>query len=120
MAGIGLNHKVHVANGLRSETRALYEGVLGASMKSPAPNIEIFTFADGANIGVFYVDAKEALSMTDALRGLWLEIEVDDPVATSNALAALGMRPFEYADKEHEYFQALGGQPFRVARTRPR
>jgi hypothetical protein len=49
MAAIGLNHKVNVAKGLRAQTRAVYEGVLGASVTSPAPGIHIFSFADGAN-----------------------------------------------------------------------
>ncbi len=120
MAAIGLNHKVHVAKGLRSETRALYEGALGASRKSPSPEIEVFTFGDGANLGVFYVEPGEALTPLEMKRALWLEIEVDDPAAVSRALGALGIRPFEYTDKEHEYFQAPGGQAFRLARKRAR
>jgi hypothetical protein len=120
MAAIGLNHKVHVATGLRAETRSLYGSTLGATMTSPAPPIDVFTFADGANIGVFYVEPSEALSPVEMRRALWLEIEVDDPAATSKALAKLGIHPFEYVDKEHEYFQAPGGQTFRLARTRQR
>ena len=120
MAGIGLNHKVSLAKGLESATRALYEGVLGARVKSPAPHLEIFTFGDGANIGVFYVEPREALAPQELMRALWREIEVDDPAATSKALGALGIHPFEYVDKTHEYFQAPGGQAFRLAPTRTR
>lgn len=118
MAGIGLNHKVSVAKGLRSETRAFYEGALGTSLKSPTPLLDVFTFDDGANIGVFYVEAEEALSPAEAKRALWLEIEVDDPAVTSKAFAKLGIHPFDYVDKEHEYFQAPGGQALRLAPKR--
>jgi hypothetical protein len=118
MAGIGLNHKANVLKSLRNETRALYEGVFGATVKSPRPDLEVFTFADGSGIGVFYVDSAETLTQTQMMYALWLEFEVDDPAATSKALVALGMRPFDYPDTEHEYFQAPGGQVFRLSPVR--
>jgi hypothetical protein len=52
MAQIGLNHRLSVARTLKKETRALYEGVFGATVKSPRPDTEIFTFANGSGIGV--------------------------------------------------------------------
>jgi hypothetical protein len=42
MAQIGLNYRLTVANTLRQQTRTLYEGVLGANVKSLRPDIEIF------------------------------------------------------------------------------
>ena len=115
MPKIGLNHRLSVANTLKQQTRALYEGVLGASVMSPRPEVEIFTFADGSGIGVFYVEPSEALTPEQHLKAIWLEFEVDDEKSTAAKLQALGMQPIEYWDKAHKYFQAPGGQVFRLA-----
>jgi hypothetical protein len=116
MSQIGLNHRLTVANILKKETRAVYEGVLGATVRSPMPDLEIFTFANGSGIGVFFVDPLEALTPAQHLKAIWLEFEVDDEPATVAGLEKLGMHPFEYFDKEHKYFQAPGGQVFRLAK----
>jgi hypothetical protein len=118
MAKIGLNHRLSVAKDLKAETRAVYEGVLGATVTSPRPDVEVFTFSDGSGIGVFYVEPTVALTPAEHMNAIWLEFEVDNEVAAAAALGKLGLRPFEYFDKEHKYFQAPGGQAFRLARSR--
>lgn len=115
MSQIGLNHRLTVANTLQKETRALYEGVLGGTVTSPRPGVEIFTFSDGSGIGVFYVDPCEALTPEQHRKAIWLEFEVDDEPVVAGKLVHLGMKPFEYFDKAHKYFQAPGGQVFRLA-----
>lgn len=115
MSQIGPNHHLSVANTLKQQTRALYQGVLGATVKSPRPDTEIFSFADGSGIGVSYVDPGQALTPEQHLKAIWLEFEVEDEKATVAKLEALEMRPFEYFDKAHKYFQAPGGQVFRLA-----
>jgi hypothetical protein len=115
MSQIGLNHHLSVANALKQQTRALYEGVLGASVTSPRPDTEIFKFVNGSGIGVSYVDPSQALTPEQHLKAIWLEFEVKDEKTTVAKLEALGIRPFEYFDKAHKYFQAPGGQVFRLA-----
>jgi hypothetical protein len=115
MSQIGPNHHLTVANTLKKETRALYEGALEGTVKSPRPDIEIFTFSDGSGIGVSYVDPREALTPQQHRKAIWLEFEVDDVPAVASKLGRLGMEPFEYFDKAHKYFQAPGGQVFRLA-----
>lgn len=115
MSQIGLNHRLTVANTLKKQTRAVYEGVLGGSVTSPRPDMEIFTFTDGSGIGVFYVDPEEALTPEQHRKAIWLEFEVEDEPAVADKLRDLGMKPFEYFDKAHKYFQAPGGQVFRLA-----
>lgn len=115
MSQIGPNHHLSVANTLKQQTRALYEGVLGATVKSPRPDTEIFRFADGSGIGVSYVDPGDALTPQQHLKAIWLEFEVEDEKATAAKLEALEMLPFEYFDKAHKYLQAPGGQVFRLA-----
>jgi hypothetical protein len=115
MAQIGLNHRLSVANTLKGETRALYEGALGAALISPRQDLDVFTFANGSGIGVFYVDSSEALTPAQHRQAIWLEFEVEDEPAAAVALEKLGILPFEYFDKDHKYFQAAGGQVFRLA-----
>jgi hypothetical protein len=116
MVRIGLNHRLSVAKTLKEETRSLYEGVLGATVKSPRTDVEIFTFSNGSGIGVFYVDPADALTPAQHINAIWLEFEVDDVPAIAARLERLEMRPFEYFDKDHKYYQAPGGQVFRLAR----
>jgi len=115
MSQIGLNHHLSVANSYKQQTRALYEGALGATVTPPRPGVEIFTFTNGSGIGVFYVAPSQALTPEQHLKAIWLEFEVEDEQAAAAKLGPLGMRPFDYLDKAHNYFQAPGGQVFRLA-----
>jgi len=117
-AHIGPNHRLSVARTLKTETRALYQGVFGAAVDVLKPDLEIFRFANGSNIGVYYVDPAEALTPEQHMNAIWLEFEVDDERAAAASLEKIGMRPFDYADKTHLYFQAPGGQVFRLAGKR--
>jgi uncharacterized protein YndB with AHSA1/START domain len=112
-AHIGPNHRLSVAKTLRSQTHALYAGALGATAAPVRADVEIFTFGNGAGIGVFYVD--DVLSPAQHQHALWIELVVDDIPQTVARLTELGMRPFDYFDKAHHYFQAPGGQVFRLA-----
>jgi hypothetical protein len=122
MSRIGKHHHLDVAREFRSQTRALYQNVLGAK-SSPtggaalpaSPDLEVFEFDNGSSIGVFYVSADATLTPEQHMRAIWLEFEVADVAKTTTALADLGIEPFEYEDRSHPYFQAPGGQVFRLA-----
>jgi hypothetical protein len=129
MASIGRHHHLDVDERLRVQTRAVYERVLGGRLTtladneavggavlSPDTDVEIFTFDNGASIATFYVSAEQVLSPAQHLHAVWLEFEVDDVDRVRNELAELGVEPFDYEDRAHPYFQAPGGQVFRLAR----
>ena len=80
---IGLNHRLSVANSYKQQTRALYEGALGATVTPPRPGVEIFTFTNGSGIGVFYVAPSQALTPEQHLKAIWLEFEVEDEQAAA-------------------------------------
>jgi hypothetical protein len=115
VAQIGLARYLRVSRTLKKESRALYEGVLRADVKSPQPDIDIFTFANRSRIGIFYIDPNDALTVEQQLRSLWIEFDVDDEPATVAGLQKLGLRPFEHFNNEPKYFQAPGGQVFGIA-----
>jgi hypothetical protein len=128
MARIGRHHHLDVDERLRADTRAVYEGVLagkltslqdnetaGGAVLAPETDVEIFTFDDGASIATFYVPSERALTPQQHLHAIWLEFEVDDVDRATAELAELGIEPLEYEDRTHPYFQAPGGQVFRLA-----
>jgi hypothetical protein len=128
MANIGRHHHLNVDERFRTETRALYEGVLHGHVTSLEDNeavggavlaldtdLDIFTFENGASIATFYVPAEQTLSPSEHLRAIWIEFEVEDVPRVTRALAHLGIEPFDYEDRSHPYFHAPGGQVFRLA-----
>ena len=87
---------MRVSRTLKKESRALYEGAPQADVKSPRPDIDIFMFADGSRIGIFYVDPTDALTLGQQMRSLWIEFDVDHESATVTGLQRLGLRSFEH------------------------
>jgi len=63
-------------------------------------------------IGVVYDDS--ALSASDRLNSIWLDLRTDDPEELKQKILAFGIKEIEFWDKEHFYFQAPGGQVFRL------
>lgn len=74
---------------------------------------DLVRFANGFSIVFHYSDA--ALSEAQVKQSIWLELVTDNPAGLERAIQAFGIEPFDYFDKEHFYFQAPGGQVFRVA-----
>lgn len=66
-------------------------------------------------VGVFYRDEADVLSEQDHLKAAWLEIKVSDPEEVKQWLLELGVKQVDYDDKSRFYFQAPGGQVFRLA-----
>jgi hypothetical protein len=66
-------------------------------------------------MGVYFVDAAEALTQAQAMKAAWIELTVEDVEAAARHLPGLGAAVVPYHDKEHRYFQAPGGQVFRLA-----
>ena len=117
MTKFGSNMKMTAARELQSQLRALFEGVFGCERVTPNDTIDLFGFADGANIGVDYVDADKALTVEQQKScGTWIELEVEDEEATAGALEACeGVTAFSFVTP-HRYFQLPGGQVVRLKR----
>lgn len=67
-------------------------------------------------LGVVYDDS--ALSKEEALKSIWLEISADNPDELKKNILKFGIKEIEYWDKEHFYFQAPGGQVFRITESK--
>ena len=115
MAVLGRNAKITAGCSQRGSLGAMLTEVFGCRRITPRKDTDVFAFADGSSLGVCFVANDEALSPEQLRRGAWLELSVEEPEATLAALARIGLTPFEYSDKQHHYFQAPGGQVFRLA-----
>ena len=116
MIHIGNHMKMNVSASLRSKAQTFYEDVLGCKvMQSPMPDLDLFEFDGGFVLGIFFVDAADTLSVDDHLKAAWLEIKTKNVDALKRKLQKFGVKELDYSDKSRFYFQAPGGQVFRLA-----
>ena len=116
MASIGNHMKFNVHTSLRDRVRSFYMDVLKCTtMPSPAPNLDLYLFTDQFVLGVFFCDESEVLSEEAHLLAAWLEIKTNDVQSLQQRLVEFGVKEVDYADKSRFYFQAPGGQVFRLA-----
>ena len=112
----GRNLKLSVDRALQSNVRRFYEEGFGCERRTPNDKLDQFIFGAGESLGVFYVDAVQALPESSWEHAPWLEFIVDeDPKAVATRLLALGGTLVEYTDKSHTYLRAPGGPVFRLA-----
>jgi predicted enzyme related to lactoylglutathione lyase len=116
MPSLGTNIRSTAPASARDAVRTFYTDAFGCERITPMDDVDIFAFDAGFSIGVYFVADGDALSRQQQRDvGTWIEIRVDDVPATRRKVIAAGGEPFEYFDKEHEYFHAPGGQVFRLA-----
>jgi hypothetical protein len=124
MVTIGNHLKMTVASALKARTREFYGGVLGLkSIPSLAENLDLYEFAGGFVLGLFFSDdPSELLTEQDNRKATWLELKVDDLTLWKERLQAFGVTEIEYDDPSRFaepyprfFFQAPGGQVFRLA-----
>jgi hypothetical protein len=116
MTTIGNHMKFNVHSSLRERVRSFYLDALECTtMPSPAENLDLFLFADGFVLGVFFCDQADVLSEDDHRKAAWLEIKTKDVEDVKRRLIEFGVKEVKYPDESRFYFQAPGGQVFRLA-----
>ncbi len=118
MVRIGNHLKMTLPQHARTRAREFYGTVLGCTaIPSPRADLDLYEFAEGFVLGLFFGADADALSEADYAKATWMELKVDQPEELKARLLAFGVREVEYPDKTRFYFQAPGGQVFRVAPT---
>ncbi len=116
MVTIGNHLKMNIPRELRDRTRDFYAGLLKCKpMASPSPDLDLYEFDGGFVLGLFFGPPADSLSEADHLRATWMELKVDDPASWRVKLEAFGVRPVDFPDTTRFFFQAPGGQVFRLA-----
>jgi catechol 2,3-dioxygenase-like lactoylglutathione lyase family enzyme len=110
------NHSaIRVPHSLQDKIRQFYRDVLGCEITKQSVNVDYFRMGDSFFLAVLYDDS--ALSEPEWLKSIWLEIKADDVPAAKKKILAFGVKEVTSQDKAHLYFQAPGGQVFRLVGT---
>ena len=116
MTAIGNHIKTNVHKSLRERVRTLYLDILQCKpMTAPIPDLDLFVFDNDVVFGVFYFEDEHLLTEAQHLNAAWLEIKAKDVVELKRRLLDFGVKEVEYPDKTRFFFQAPGGQVFRLA-----
>ena len=92
--------------------RKFFREVLGIPQIRESEKADIFRLGPQFFLGVMYESG--ALPAETMQKSIWLELATSDPDAMKAAILAGGGKEIEYRDKKHFYFQAPGGQVFRL------
>ena len=109
---IGNHSKIVARRADQARIRAFYNDVLGCELRKQTPDVDYIRFEDDFFLAILYQD--QALTAEDARASIWLELRSDDPVALGRRITEFGVHSIEMPNAEHLYFQAPGGQVFRV------
>ncbi len=124
------NHAaVRVSRGNREQLRSFYLDVLGGQLIRALPNKDdvklgndfyiafLYSGGDGRPVGqgVAYA-ADDALGQDEFLRAMFLELKADDVDSARRRIVESGVKILNVPDS-HLYFQAPGGQVFRLVGT---
>ena len=108
---IGKHAKFIVRPSERSRVQRFYRNVLGCRV-IVKPKVDLIQMGAGFYIGVQYDD--QALEERHLMKSAWLELRTDLPDELRHKILDFGVKEIEYWDKDHFYFQAPGGQVFRL------
>jgi len=110
------NHSKIVARPADQELiRAFYRGVLGCTFTKESKEVDFIRFEQGFFLAVLYQDA--VASPEQLQQSIWLELRCDDPARLCQRILDFGVTRIEIPGAEHLYFQAPGGQVFRVVQN---
>jgi hypothetical protein len=109
---LGENSKLTVNPSERDRVRKFYKDVLGCPATRESEKIDIFHIGSGFFLAVVY--DSSALSASDNLKAIWLDLRTNQPELLKRKILEFGLKQIDFWDKEHFYFQAPGGQVFRL------
>ncbi len=110
---LGTHSKMTALPAERSAIRRFYHDVLECEQITSSERVDVFALGPRFSLGIIYDDA--APSAAEMLKALWLELDVSDVEALKQRILDFGAAEIDYSDKSHFYFQAPGGQVFRLA-----
>jgi len=96
--------------------REFYRDVLGCEIIRETDEKDYFRMRDNFYIGVLYEDEGVALDEGGFSRATYLELKADNVEEMRRKIVGFGVRVLDVQDP-HLYFQAPGGQVFRLVGT---
>jgi catechol 2,3-dioxygenase-like lactoylglutathione lyase family enzyme len=108
------NHSaVRVPRTERDAVRRFYRDVLGGEITRASDLKDDFRLGDGFYLAFLYEDEGAALAESGFLQAIYLELKTDDVHELRQRIVAFGVKVLDVPDP-HLYFQAPGGQVFRL------
>jgi catechol 2,3-dioxygenase-like lactoylglutathione lyase family enzyme len=96
--------------------RRFYRDVLGCEVVRETDQKDDFRMGGSFYIGVLYESKGIALDESSFSKAIYLELKADNVEEMRQKILAFGVKVFEMQDP-HLYFQAPGGQVFRLVGT---
>ena len=108
------NHSaVRVPRADKDRIRRFYRDVLGCTIMREGDQKDDFRLGDNFYIAFLYEDEGVALDESGFSNAIYLELKTDNVEEMRQKIVAFGVRVLEVPDP-HLYFQAPGGQVFRL------
>jgi catechol 2,3-dioxygenase-like lactoylglutathione lyase family enzyme len=108
------NHSALVVSRTEQDRiRQFYRDVLGCTLTKETDEKDDFRMGDNFYLGVLYENDDVTLDKNDFLKATYLELKADNVEETRQKIVAFGVKVLEIQDP-HLYFQAPGGQVFRL------
>jgi catechol 2,3-dioxygenase-like lactoylglutathione lyase family enzyme len=101
----------------RDRIREFYRDVLGCEIIRQTDQKDDFRMGGNFYIGVLYENESVALDASSFSKAIYLELKADDVEGMRRKIVAFGVTVLELQDP-HLYFQAPGGQVFRLVGTK--
>ena len=109
---LGQNSNMTVPPSERERIQKFYLDVLGCPLTKTSGAADVFRMGTDFYIGFVYNDS--ALDEPTLLKSIWLELRTARPDELKKKILEFGIKEIEFWDKDHFYFQAPGGQVFRL------
>lgn len=107
---LGNHMAVFAARSERGRIRRFYCDVLGCNANVRSDEVDRFQLAD---VHIIFVYQDTALDESSFLQAMYLELKTDDTDEMRRKILAFGVKKIDLPDP-HLYFQAPGGQVFRL------
>jgi hypothetical protein len=109
------NHTAHIVPRAEKErVRRFYLEVLGCNLMRVRQDADDIRMGDNFHTGILYGDHADESEFQRTGKSVWLELKSDNVEEMKRRLLDFGVRKLEIPDP-HFYFQAPGGQVFRLA-----
>lgn len=112
---IGNHAKFTARPGDRTRIREFYQDVLGCMITKQSNEVDFLRLGDNFFFAAIYDD--NVLPEGEGVKATWLELRSNDPAALSKRIRDYGVTELDTWEKDRLYFQAPGGQVFRVVGT---
>ena len=112
---LGANSKIAALLSERERIQQFYRDVLGCPVDIK-PEADLIWLRPDFYLGFVYEDPPA--SESQLLMAIWLELRVERPEEMKEKILRFGVTTIDYPrDADHFYFQAPGGQVFRLVST---